>query len=646
MKRFSLVLIIAAVAPGAAPLHAGQPEASRAVPEKLIGGLAGLESVTVGPQGVPFAGLADPGGRIVRVVAPNRTHGLTETGGEPVGLAFLPDGDLCVADRRRGAIYRVTPWGRSTAIADWLGSPEGLATDADGTVWFTDSARATLYRLKTPGQVQAVARDLPGARGVAVCAQSGRVWVSAANKRIWVVEPGADKAREFAVLSGSGEPAGLALDARGRLYVARDGGGAVSVLDDNGREVASYRLPGSRPVSLAFGGPGWSTLYIAEAAAGELFRIRLEERSQPLPWEPRQALRITWPREGDILNRHDGEVTPRGLLVEVEGVAFPSRTVRLNGAPARLAGGRFHGRVLLDKKRNEIVAEDGSGARDAVRVFWDRDSAPRYRVSTDDNIRFLRDIALNADRYRSIFDNPYLAFWRRMHQKFGAKIHHNIYYEMPGFNLSMMPEKFKGEWRQNASWMRLTFHARANDPDRPYIHASPEQILEDYRLVTSQIERFAGREVLSRFTTIHWGEATAAAVAALRREGVLGLAGYFYLPREIPAVHHHLSLDETLNLSRRDYWKDTKLDVLLIRHDIVINNVRLEEIPAFLEKVAADPRQAEVMELMIHEPYFYPDYRAYLPDFGERVERAIEFVHRRGYRPVFFDDEEFLGGRP
>ena len=646
MKPFSLFLIIAAIVFEAARLHAGQLPESQAVPERFISGLAGLEAVAIGPQGVPFAGLADTGGRIVRVVAPNRTHGLSETGGEPASLAFLADGDLCVADRRRGVIYRLTPWGRSTAIADWLGSPAGLAADARGNLWFTDSARATLYRLNPPGQVQAMARDLPGARGIAVCAQSGRVYVSAANKRIWVLEPGADKAREFAVLSGSGEPAGLALDARRRLYVARDGGGAVSVLDDNGREVASYRLPGSRPVSLAFGGPGWNTLYVAEAGAGELFRIRLEERSQPLPWEPRQALRITWPREGDILNRHDGEVTPRGLIIEVDGVVSGSRSVRLNGAPARLTGERFRGRVMLDKKRNEIVAEDGSGARDAVQVFWDRESVPRYRVSTDDNIRFLRDIALNADRYRSIFDNPYLAFWRRMHQKFGAKIHHNIYYEMPGFNLSMMPAKFKSEWRQNASWMRLTFHARANDPDRPYIHASPEQILEDYRLVTSQIERFAGPEVLSRFTTIHWGEATAAAVAALRREGVLGLAGYFYLTRDIPAVHYHVSLEETLNLSRRDYWKDTKLDVLLIRHDIVINNVRLEEIPAYLEKVAADPRQAEVMELMIHEPYFYPDYRAYLPDFAERVERAIEFVHRRGYRPVFFDDEEFLGGRP
>jgi streptogramin lyase len=636
VKRFALGLILSA---------APAPAMADPAPERFLGGLAGLEAVAVGPQGVPFAALADSGGRIVRVVAPSRTHGLTETGGRPVALAFLPDGDLCVADRARGAIYRVTPWGRATLIADWLGSPEGVAAGADGSVWFTDSARGAVYRMKPPGEPAPVVTGIPGARGIVVCARTGRVYVSAANKRIWLLEPGAAKPREFAVVSGEGEPAGLVLDERGWLYVARDGGGAVSLLGSDGAVVASYRLPGARVVSLAFGGPTWSTLYVAEAGAGEIFRVRLDHRSQPLPWEPQRALRITSPRHGDILNRHDGELTPRGLMVAVEGVASGNRSVRVNGNPVEVAGGRFRTRVLLDSERNEIVAEEAGGARDAIQVFWDRRSMPRYRVSTDDNIRFLKDIARNADKYGSIFDNPYLAFWRRMHEKFGARIHHNIYYEMPGFNLSMMPEKFKDEWRQNASWMRLSFHARANDPDRPYVHASPEEILEDYRLVTREIERFAGPEVLSRFTTIHWGEATEAAVAALRREGVLGLVGYFYLTRDIPAVSYHLTQSETLNLMKRDYWKDTKLDVSFIRHDIVINNVPLAEIPAYLEKVAADPHQAEVMELMIHEPYFYPDYRAYLPDFEERVERAIEFVHRRGYRPVFYE-EGFLGAGP
>jgi len=59
-----------------------------------------------------------------------------------------------------------------------------------------------------------------------------------------------------------------------------------------------------------------------------------------------------------------------------------------------------------------------------------------------------------------------------MHRKYGTKIHHNLYYQTAGFNLSQMPAKFRAEWQQNADWLRLTFHARANEPDRPYVHSS------------------------------------------------------------------------------------------------------------------------------------------------------------------------------
>lgn len=614
-------------------------------PERFATGLPSLESVAFSPQGVPFVAMADSGGRIARLVSSERTHGLTETGGAPAALAFAPNGDLFAADRRRGAVYRVTPWGLTTLAADWLGAPQGLAAAGDGSVYFTDSERAAVYRLDGHGRRTQIASSIPGARGIAVSLETGRLYVSGAERKIWTIPPDGGPATRFASFGDAGDPAGLALDEAGYLYVARDGGGKVSVLDPQGALAATYPLPGPRVVSLAFGGLDSKTLYIAEAAQGALYRLRLPRRSQRLPWEPKMPLRITWPADGDILNRQDGETTPEGLRITVEGECAGPGPVLVGGTPAEMAGNRFRARVLLKAQDNTIVAETPAGSRHSVTVVWDRRSDRRYRVSTDDNILFLKDIAEHAATYRSIFENPYLAFWRQMHDKYGAKIQHNIYYETPGFTLSEMPDKFKAEWRANASWMRLSFHARSNDPDRPYVHASPEQLLADFRLVTSEIERFAGKEALSSFTTIHWGEATEAAVAALRREGVRGLAGYFRVTGDLPSVSYYLDLPRVLHLMNRDYWKDTAHDVLFIRHDIVINTIPLAEIVPYLEKIAANPHQGEVMELMIHEQYFYPNYRAYEPDFRERVERAIEFVHRRGYRPVFYE-EGFLGARP
>ncbi len=351
------------------------------------------------------------------------------------------------------------------------------------------------------------------------------------------------------------------------------------------------------------------------------------------------ALRITNPPGGAILNRHDGRAVPGGLEIEVAGECPEAGAVQVNGAAAQAQGGKFRARVTLRRRENRIEARQGS-RRHAIAVLWDRGSYPRYRLSTDDNIWFLRDIARNG--YRSIFDNPYLQFWREMHRKYGTKVHFNIYYETEGFDLTRMPDRYRGEWRGNSDWIRLTFHARANDPDRPYIQAGAEQIREDYRMVTREIERFAGKELLSPVTTVHWGETTREGALALRREGIRIMPGYFQFRNGKPAVSYYLDAARTQYLSGRDYWKDMDADIIFIRHDIVLNTVPLEKIVPHLERIAADPHQSEIMELMIHEQYFYPHYRAYEPDFRQRVERALEWVTKRGYRPVFYS-QGFLG---
>ncbi|MCX7869879.1 MAG: hypothetical protein N2322_08015, partial [Terrimicrobiaceae bacterium] len=45
------------------------------------------------------------------------------------------------------------------------------------------------------------------------------------------------------------------------------------------------------------------------------------------------------------------------------------------------------------------------------------------------------------------------------------------------------------------------------------------------------------------------------------------------------------------------YWKDTREDLLFIRHDLVCNTLPVSEIVPHLERVPADPHQAEVLEL-------------------------------------------------
>jgi len=374
------------------------------------------------------------------------------------------------------------------------------------------------------------------------------------------------------------------------------------------------------------------------------------------------VIKIVEPIDGAILNANDGKVTSRGLEITVKGIVSPKYSkVWVNESEAEIDGDRFTCSVVLENLENRIVAsarkvKDKPECADVITVLWDKNSVKRYRFSVDDNIIFLKDLALNSNRYRSIFDNEYLSFWREMHEKYGAKIHFNIYYQTEGFKLSQMPEKYRSEWLENADWLRLTFHALQDQPSCPYQNATYEEMKRDYLLVTKEIERFAGKELLSNFTTIHWGEAPLEACVSLRNCGIIGLVGYFTwsyrgpspfekpesnVPAK-PRVAYYLDDEKTRYLSTHDYWKDMRTGIIFIRHDIVINTLKLDEIEPHLNEVAKNPHQSEIMELMIHEQYFYPGTRYYQPDFKEKVMTAIEWVTKRGYKPVFYD-EGFIG---
>jgi hypothetical protein len=211
------------------------------------------------------------------------------------------------------------------------------------------------------------------------------------------------------------------------------------------------------------------------------------------------------------------------------------------------------------------------------------------------------------------------------------------------FQLPQFPDRFKGEWQDNADWLRLTFHARQNKPDRPYKDAGYDELARDYEAVTEQIHRFAGPELSSTFTTVHWAEATWDGVRALKDRGVKGLIGLFDQRRgQTPFTRYYLSEEIADHVAARDYWWDPDMDMLYVSCDSVVNTYALDDVVPRLEKVASSPHTSEVIELLIHEQYFRKELDIYQPDVQEKVLRAVEWVSDRGYKPVFWG-EGFIG---
>ena len=266
----------------------------------------------------------------------------------------------------------------------------------------------------------------------------------------------------------------------------------------------------------------------------------------------------------------------------------------------------------------------------------------RYRFSTDDNIHFLHDLAVNSRKYSSIFDNPYLAFWREMHRRYNNKVHLNIFFEEEEFNLTRMPACFKSQWCENSDWMRLTFHAKSFKPDSPYLNSSHDDVAHDFDMVTSEIIRFAGEELLSPVATIHWCEITKEGCRALRDRGIEVLSGLYRIQDGKPFAAAYLTTDMLKTFTGRLTWYDPELDLVHLKIHAMIEHDLPDEpdtVERFLDGVSQNPGRRELIELLVHEyaltqgsPYF----REYAKD---RVISALEWLSSNGYVSVLHGAE-------
>jgi hypothetical protein len=350
------------------------------------------------------------------------------------------------------------------------------------------------------------------------------------------------------------------------------------------------------------------------------------------------GIKFISPVDGDMLNANDGTVSGGKLITKVKIAAPSGSKIKVNGVKTKYIDGVFQADVSLKDYKNIIELVEGKqGYKESITIFWLKNCINRYRLAFNANIKCWKDIARNADRYNSIFDNPYLGLMKQVHDTYGTKIHLNIFYQMEGFNLSQMPDKYKNEWKENAGWLELSFSALQDEPGRPYINASYDQVKKDCDLVKGEIRRFAGEEVMSKETTLHYGEATVDGCRALKDSGYKVLAGYFNVDDNKSPVSYYLNVEQRRHIKKRFIWKDNKEDLIFARLSLVINTVKLEEIVPHLNEVKKTSNPG-LIDLMIHEHYFHPDYVAYQPDYKEKVITAVKWADDNGYKPGFLTE--------
>lgn len=231
--------------------------------------------------------------RITRIAADGSTSTFLDNSNGSNGLGFTSNGDLYsvqVLNPRVGVVYPPT---KVKTLADQFegkpfGRPNDLVVDKQGGVYFTDSgaqpkpdqgptAKPAVYHIPPGGALQRIASDIERPNGIQLSPDEKVLYVAnTLGEYVLAYDIAADGSvgprRSFARLAGwsktdtgySSGADGLAVDAKGRLYVASNIG--IEIFSASGEALGSIALP-KKPQNLAFAGVDKKSLYVVGRGA-------------------------------------------------------------------------------------------------------------------------------------------------------------------------------------------------------------------------------------------------------------------------------------------------------------------------------------------------------------------------------------------
>ena len=299
----------------------------------------------------------------------------------------------------------------------------------------------------------------------------------------------------------------------------------------------------------------------------------------------------------------------------------------------------------------------------------------------DDCIWFLRDIA--RTKPKSIFDTPYLAGFKKIHDATGLKVQFNLFYRtdffygMDEFSLADMPADYKAEFQDNADWIKFGLHSLQEFPDYPWISADYKDVAKCLSMMRGEVDRFAGDNMFARFTIPHWVPMSKDGVRALVDGGikimVVSRGNRFewngdssILPyghdfrlmnnrKPETALYTRVSNNVAISASLCGYNHVTDAQISAISKEnkylydpetgmrfknsctapfSALNLHPLKGIPRDLEKV----RGCDFVGYGNHEQYLFKDYFLHQPDYMEREMLMARTLKERGYRFIFMED--------
>lgn len=184
-------------------------------------------------------------------------------------------------------------------------------------------------------------------------------------------------------------------------------------------------------------------------------------------------------------------------------------------------------------------------------------------ISIDDTINIFEN--LYKENYTSIFQNDTINFLRLLHNKFNAHFSLYCFYQNMdnSFNLSMLTNKYKKEFKKNSKWLKLGFHS---------VDGNCKKItIKDYINTTEHLERISSTKNLTKIIRLH------------------NFYGDLYLINKIQkskypikilltsekniSKNYYLSYKESYLLNNLNYYFDSNTNINFIKSDFRLDNI-------------------------------------------------------------------------
>lgn len=239
-------------------------------------------------------------GDTVRLANVDRHLGVAASGARDVLVAdFGPTNAFEHGPNEDGVLWHVTPEGNRTPVVRGIGDPNAVLVREDGTVLVSDDATDAIYIVGRDGSLGVFTRAVSYPNGMALSLDGSILYVA---QTFTMLEPISFDGRLWAVPLDDGQPAGparlavdlgpgkgndgLAVDERGRVYLAAARPGEVWRLDPSTGTVVlvAEGIPGVASLAFGQGRCDHESLYVTTLArgAGTIWRIPVGVRGAPL----------------------------------------------------------------------------------------------------------------------------------------------------------------------------------------------------------------------------------------------------------------------------------------------------------------------------------------------------------------------------